>query len=126
MKKRTTPVEFVAEADLPTDLGHFRMRAYRVVEEESGGGEGGGVGDLTPRRGVPLEPIVIYSPSSAWPRRGQVATDKGDVELLFADKNDDDEVVTLSGDKMAEAVPVRIHDQCLTSEVFRSQRYDSA
>jgi GTP cyclohydrolase II len=27
----------------------------------------------------------------------------------------------INGD-LAEGVPVRIHDQCLTSEVFRSQR----
>jgi GTP cyclohydrolase II len=64
----------VAETKLPTDLGQFQLRAYRVP-------------------GAPLgqEPCVIYSRDR--PPFGQ------------------------------SAVPVRIHDQCLTSEVFRSQRY---
>jgi len=65
------PVEYVAETKLPTDLGPFQLRAYKVP-------------------GSPLEPCVIYSRHP-----GSVGTSK---------------------------VPVRIHDQCLTSEVFRSQR----
>jgi GTP cyclohydrolase II len=66
----------VAETKLPTDLGQFQLRAYRVP-------------------GAPLgqEPCVIYSRDR--PPFGQ------------------------------SSVPVRIHDQCLTSEVFRSQRYVS-
>lgn len=65
--------EFVAEANLPTDLGSFRMRGYRSPHNPS------------------MEPCVIYA----------------------ADKT------RLGSDN----VPVRIHDQCLTSEVFGSLRY---
>lgn len=66
-------VEFVAETKLPTDIGQFQLRAYRVKDGKND-----------------LEPCVIYSPSKP-PTGGQV-------------------------------VPIRIHDQCITSEVFRSQR----
>ena len=71
--------EFVAETKLPTDLGQFQLRAYRVP-------------------GAPLgqEPCVIYSREK--PPFG------------------------LSGGKLAQSVPVRVHDQCLTSEVFGSRR----
>jgi len=72
---RPVAVEYVAETKLPTDMGHFTLRAYRVP-------------------GAPLgqEPCVIYSKAHS----------------PFGGEN----------------VPVRIHDQCLTSEVFRSQRCD--
>ena len=75
----STPIEYVAETKLPTDVGQFQLRAYRIP-------------------GAPLgqEPCVIYSRDK--PPFG----------------NDG---------KLAQNVPVRIHDQCLTSEVFRSQRY---
>eukprot|EP00977_Amphora_coffeiformis_P028126 scaffold34700_cov256-Amphora_coffeaeformis.AAC.2 len=76
--KRTPPpasTEFVAETNLPTHLGMFRLRGYR----------------LQPSHPV-LEPCVIYA----------------------ADKPP-----TLGG----KHVPVRVHDQCLTSEVFGSLRY---
>jgi len=66
-------VEYVAETKLPTDIGQFQLRAYRVP--------GGPIGQ---------EPCVIYA-------RDHPPFGKG-------------------------RVPVRIHDQCLTSEVFRSQR----
>ena len=70
----STLVEYVAETKLPTDVGQYQLRAYRV-------------------KGAPLgqEPCVIYSRDK--PPFGH------------------------------DHVPVRIHDQCLTSEVFRSQRY---
>jgi hypothetical protein len=70
---RRVPAEYVAETKLPTDIGQFQLRAYRVP-------------------GAPLgqEPCVIYSRDK--PPFGK------------------------------SHVPVRIHDQCLTSEVFRSQR----
>ena len=71
----------MAETKLPTDIGQFQLRAYRV--------QGAALGQ---------EPCVIYSRDK--PPFG-------------------------SDGKMAEHVPVRIHDQCLTSEVFRSQRYVS-
>lgn len=78
-KKQKLTVEFVAETKLPTELGQFQLRAYRVP-------------------GAPLgqEPCVIY----------------------YRDKP------PFGGGSDAEdAIPVRIHDQCLTSEVFGSRRY---
>lgn len=76
------PASFVADTSLPTDVGQFRLRAYRTPQsnnEFSGN-----------------EPCVIYS----------------------ADKSPFG-----SDGALREDLPVRIHDQCLTSEVFRSQRY---
>lgn len=75
--------EFVAETNLPTDLGHFRLRAYRVGR--------------TANEFMGTEPTVIY------------CTDKPPFGKDGA---------------LAKDVPVRVHDQCLTSEVFRSQRYE--
>jgi len=71
----------VAETNLPTDIGHFRLRAYRVEEQMQ---------ELLQNEYFGTEPCVIY------------ATDKPPFGK--------------------ESVPVRIHDQCFTSEVFRSQR----
>jgi len=72
----------IAETNLPTDIGHFRLRAYRVNEDSQ----------TLRNKYVGSEPCVIYSPRH--PPFGE------------------------------SGVPVRIHDQCLTSEVFRSQRCD--
>ena len=72
---------YIAETNLPTDIGQFRLRAYRVREDMQ---------ELLTNIHMGTEPCVIYS--STKPPFGQ--------------KN----------------VPVRIHDQCFTSEVFRSQR----
>lgn len=79
LKDVVTAAEYVAETKLPTDIGQFQLRAYRVP-------------------GAPMgqEPCVIYSRDH--PPFGRSAT------------------------QLARSVPVRIHDQCLTSEVFRSQR----
>jgi GTP cyclohydrolase II len=78
LKDVVTAAEYVAETKLPTDIGQFQLRAYRVP-------------------GAPMgqEPCVIYS------------RDKPPFGNSTA---------------FARSVPVRIHDQCLTSEVFRSQR----
>lgn len=75
---RSKQVEYVAETKLPTDVGAFQLRGYRIP-------------------GAPLgqEPCVIYCRDK--PPFGQDGAP-------------------------AAGVPVRIHDQCLTSEVFRSQR----
>eukprot|EP00586_Coscinodiscus_wailesii_P012983 CAMPEP_0172499654 /NCGR_PEP_ID=MMETSP1066-20121228/129208_1 /TAXON_ID=671091 /ORGANISM="Coscinodiscus wailesii, Strain CCMP2513" /LENGTH=596 /DNA_ID=CAMNT_0013273519 /DNA_START=91 /DNA_END=1881 /DNA_ORIENTATION=- len=78
------PAEYIAEANLPTDIGHFRLRAYRMKKDA-----GAFVGS---------EPCVIYATHKPPGRCGV-------------------------GGK-ARNVPVRIHDQCFTSEVFRSQRCD--
>lgn len=77
------PAKFVAETNLPTDVGQYRLRAYRTAK---------GTNEFAGN-----EPTVIYS----------------------ADKSP----FGINGD-LREDVPVRIHDQCLTSEVFRSQRCD--
>ena len=76
---RSKKVEYVAETKLPTDVGAFQLRGYRIP-------------------GAPLgqEPCVIYCRDK--PPFGKDGAP-------------------------ASGVPVRIHDQCLTSEVFRSQRY---
>lgn len=90
----TTPATYVAETNLPTDVGHFRMRAYRinnVSREPHPLGAGAGLGS---------EPCVIYCTDK--PPFGSKGGERGG----------------------AKKVPVRIHDQCFTSEVFRSQRCD--
>jgi GTP cyclohydrolase II len=74
-------VQYIAETNLPTDLGHFRLRAYRTLQ--------------SPNLYVGTEPCVISS-----------------VDKPPFDANG----------KLLEGVPVRVHDQCFTSEVFRSQR----
>ena len=73
--------DFVADTRLPTDIGHFRLRAYRIKDQTN--------------QFVGTEPCVIYSANK--PPFGT------DGSLL-------------------ESVPVRVHDQCMTSEVFRSER----
>lgn len=87
------PATYVAETNLPNEFGHYRIRAYRIEEFE----------DMTNREPNPLgagaglgsEPCVIY------------CTDKPP----FGGENGG-----------AKEVPVRIHDQCFTSEVFGSRR----
>lgn len=71
------PVEYVAETKLPTDIGQFQLRAYRIAN---------------PTNRLNHEPCVIYNPK-------------------------------LPPFHNTQPVQVRIHDQCVTSEVFRSQRY---
>jgi len=89
------PCSYIAETNLPTDVGHFRLRAYRVDEDN---------GEVaTMNKFVGTEPCVIY------------CTDKppfGPDSPLW------DGVSASAG----RDIPVRIHDQCITSEVFRSKR----
>jgi len=87
------PVTYVAETNLPTDIGHFRMRAYRIDGPRGPHPLGAGAG-------LGSEPCVIYCTDK--PPFGAKGGSRGGVK----------------------AVPVRIHDQCFTSEVFRSQRCD--
>jgi len=75
--------DFIADTKLPTDIGHFRLRAYRLP------------GDSKVSKYSGKEPCVIYNPEN--PPFG-------------------------SDGEVAQNVPIRVHDQCLTSEVFRSQR----
>uniref|UniRef100_A0A7S1G170 GTP cyclohydrolase II n=1 Tax=Corethron hystrix TaxID=216773 RepID=A0A7S1G170_9STRA len=72
---------FVAETSLPTDLGLFRLRAYRITNPE-----------IIDNPHIGREPCVIYSAKD--------------------------------GPQSGHDVPIRIHDQCFTSEVFGSLRCD--
>jgi hypothetical protein len=92
---RVIPCEFVAETNLPTDVGHFRLRAYRISDDD--------FSSQRRNRFVGTEPCVIYA---------------GD-KPPFGIKGGADGNKVMKGKK---SVPVRIHDQCFTSEVFRSQR----
>jgi len=82
------PCSYIAEADLPTDIGNFRLRAYRITDNagEAGGG-------MQKNKWLGTEPCLIY------------CKDKP----LFGGQG--------------KNVPIRIHDQCFTSEVFRSKRH---
>jgi hypothetical protein len=96
-----TAAIYVAETKLPTDIGQFQLRAYRIPTSSSNeiyndnininGKSSTGI-QQQPQQ----EPCVIYS--RAKPPFGNAT-------------------------HFAQHVPVRIHDQCLTSEVFGSQRY---
>jgi GTP cyclohydrolase II len=79
---RKIPAEFVAETNLPTDVGQFRLRAYRSQQSET-------------NEYVGREPSVIYAAGNP-----PFGTDG----------------------RLRQDVPIRIHDQCITSEVFGSQR----
>jgi 3,4-dihydroxy 2-butanone 4-phosphate synthase/GTP cyclohydrolase II len=88
--------DYIAESDLPTEIGHFRLRAYRIADKSI----------LSRYRHFGAEPCVIYSTEKP-PFKDNGG--KGSIgEGLY------------SGNE----VPVRIHDQCFTSEVFGSQRCD--
>lgn len=80
---RTWPCAYIAETNLPTEIGEFRLRAYTVDES---------VKPLMHTLHFGTDPCVVY------------AADKPP----FGKKG----------------VPVRIHDQCFTSEVFGSRRCD--
>jgi len=85
VEDRPIPAEFIAETALPTDIGQFRLRAYRTDVSAAGN-------EYTGR-----EPTVIY------------ATHKSPFGV---------------DGKLNYGVHVRVHDQCLTSEVFGSRRCD--
>ena len=89
------PATYVAETNLPTDIGHFRIRAYRIDEAEGAMREPNPLGAGA---GLGSEPCVIYCTDK--PPFGSKGGERGG----------------------AKNVPMRIHDQCFTSEVFRSQR----
>ena len=89
------PATYVAETNLPTDIGHFRIRAYRIEEFEDAMREPNPLGAGA---GLGSEPCIIY------------CTDKPPFGAKGGERGG------------AKEVPVRIHDQCFTSEVFGSQR----
>ena len=85
VEDRPIHAEFIADTALPTDIGQFRLRAYRTPESANGN-------EYTGR-----EPSVIYPADPS-------------LSPFGADGN------------FKRGAHVRVHDQCLTSEVFRSQR----
>lgn len=97
-KSKPDPIveaDYIAETKLPTDVGQFQLRAYRVKNIHGQDDENE---EPEPYQNTnALEPVVIYSADR--PPFGEDG-------------------------RLAENVPIRIHDQCLTSEVFRSQRCD--
>jgi len=101
------PATYVAETNLPTSYGHFRIRAYRIED----GGRDSEPNPLGAGAGLGSEPCVIY------------CTDK---PPFGAGGTGEDRVVGGGvggvGVGGARDVPMRIHDQCFTSEVFGSQR----
>lgn len=88
--------DYIAETNLPTEIGHFRLRAYRIADKAI----------LSRYKHFGVEPCVIYSTEKPpfKDNGGKGSSGKG----LYSGKE----------------VPVRIHDQCFTSEVFGSQRCD--
>lgn len=50
---RVIPCEYVAETNLPTDIGHFRLRAYRISDDD--------FSSKRRNRFVGTEPCVIYA-----------------------------------------------------------------
>ena len=90
-----TPCTYIAETNLPTDIGMFRLRAYRVNNELD-------FLKLEKNKFFGTEPCVIYS------------LDKSPLGI-----HEEGELKS----ELDDAIPVRIHDQCVTSEVFRSKRY---
>ena len=80
--------DYIADTKLPTDIGDFRMRAYRVRSSTDSD-------DLVYSNTHAMEPIIIYAADK--PPFGQ-------------------------NGQLLHNVRIRIHDQCLTSEVFRSRR----
>ena len=80
------PCHYIADTKLPTDIGNFRLRAYRVDDID--------FQTFVQNKYVGSEPCVIYCADNP----------------PFGD-----------GSRVT-GLPVRIHDQCLTSEVFGSKR----
>ncbi len=86
-QEKIVTCRYVADTTLPTDMGNFRLRAYRVDEMEHD--------TYVKNEFVGKEPCVIYHADN--PPFGTAAVNSVDV-------------------------PIRIHDQCFTSEVFGSKR----
>ena len=74
--------EFIAETNLPSELGEFKLRGYRIPQSSN--------------EFVGREPCVVYSAKHPpFPK---------------------------AGESFVTGLPIRVHDQCLTSEVFGSRR----
>ncbi len=93
------PTDFIAETSLPTDMGAYRLRAYRVSTTNNNNNNNNN------NENYGKEPCVIYYAEKPPGTLGSGSTSS-----------------SLTSPPMVEGVPVRIHDQCFTSEVFRSQR----
>lgn len=94
------PCHYIAETNLPTDVGQFRLRAYRVddIDHQT----------FVKNKYVGSEPCVIYNPDKS----------------PFSKPINGSNINGAPTSNLKKNVPVRIHDQCFTSEVFRSKRCD--
>lgn len=95
------PTDFIAETNLPTDMGAYRLRAYRVSTTANSNGKYSHNVDHFGK-----EPCVIYYADKPPGILGSLSDGAGGS----------------SSTPLVHGVPIRIHDQCFTSEVFRSQR----
>jgi len=95
--------EYIAETNLPTALGMFRLRAYRTSESAS----------KNPFTGN--EPCVIYAPEHPLPVIAANEETRTTIDSKTTESQNVDEGIN---------IPIRVHDQCLTSEVFGSFRCD--
>ena len=89
-------IQYVAECDMPTELGHFRFRAYKcnpIEKDQEVMKEDEPQREQLLQKLTGLEPVVMM---------------KGRIKKGVNDEN----------------VLLRVHDQCLTSEVFGSRRCD--
>mmetsp|Transcript_9274 Transcript_9274/g.11717 ORF Transcript_9274/g.11717 Transcript_9274/m.11717 type:complete len:681 (+) Transcript_9274:391-2433(+) len=100
-KDQALPCKYIAETNLPTDVGQFRLRAYRIDDLD--------MKNVIKNKYVGNEPCVIYCP---------------DKPPFVENNREGGSAVGSKRLKFAKDVPVRIHDQCFTSEVFRSKRCD--
>ncbi|KAJ1480764.1 GTP cyclohydrolase II-domain-containing protein [Baffinella frigidus] len=92
--------EFIAECQLPTDKGMFRLRSYRYRGAKVVTRNGERVLEW-----IEMEPVVMVS--------GDVGKPRAESEGVPEGKGSN-----------SEGVLVRVHDQCFTSEVLGSKRCD--
>merc|ERR1712146_468556 len=110
-------IQYVAECDMPTELGHFRFRAYKCN---------------------PVEKLKKKIEMKEKSHTTEDNTDDQEEKVLKEDQKQREQllqkltglepVVMMKGKIKKgindENVLLRVHDQCLTSEVFGSRRCD--
>jgi hypothetical protein len=111
------PATYITKANHPTIQGHFLIWAYRIKDGD-GDGLRMGAGVATPRRQTPLgwgrgsgASLASYS---AWKVPHRVGRGRWGGGNQGGGGRGTGQGI--------EGLPVRIHDQCFTSEVFGSQR----
>lgn len=117
-QKDTEPVRFVAETLLPTLKGYYRIRAYQIARPTD---------DTT---------VTAQEQQAQKSRVDNVLSTVKDTKTtqlinsfvskpIRANEEKDEVVCLIVGDiKGKEDVPMRVHDQCFTSEVFGSLKCD--